>query len=115
LGPTQRAKELYAASDLFALPTIYDPFSNACLEALATGIPVLTTRTNGIAELIVDRQNGFLIQDPMNIGEISEKILAFSASSEKNSFREKARDTSVPLDLASILNRMIHLYEEIKR
>ncbi|HYB19835.1 MAG TPA: glycosyltransferase family 4 protein, partial [Thermodesulfobacteriota bacterium] len=114
LGPTQRAKELYAASDLFVLPTIYDPFSNACLEALATGIPVLTTRTNGIAELIIDRQNGFLIQDPMNSGEISEKILAFFASAEKTPLKEEARKTTLPLDLASVLNRMIHLYEELK-
>ncbi len=115
LGPTQRARELYATSDLFALPTIYDPFSNACLEAMATGIPVLTTRTNGIAELILDQQNGFLIQDPMDPGEISEKVLAFFASPEKTSLREKARNTSLALDLDSILNRMINLYEEFRR
>ena len=115
LGPTQRAKELYAASDLFALPTIYDPFSNACLEAMATGIPVLTTRANGVAELIYDRQNGFLVQDPLNPEEIAEKVLAFCMSSEKHLLREKARNTSLPLDLDSVLNRMIHLYEEFRR
>jgi UDP-glucose:(heptosyl)LPS alpha-1,3-glucosyltransferase len=115
LGPTQRAKELYAASDLFALPTIYDPFSNACLEAMATGIPVLTTRANGVAELIYDQQNGFLVQDPLNPEEIAEKVLAFYMSSEKHLLREKARNTSLPLDLDSVLNRMIHLYEEFRR
>lgn len=114
LGPTQRAKELYAASDLFALPTIYDPFSNACLEAMATGIPVVTTRANGIAELICDEQNGFLVQDPMNPEEIAGKVLAF-ISSEKDLLREKARHTSLPLDLDSVLSRMIHLYEEFRR
>ncbi|MDQ6808552.1 MAG: glycosyltransferase family 4 protein, partial [Verrucomicrobiota bacterium] len=43
---------LYGAADLFLLPTIYDPFSNACLEALAAGLPVITTTANGFSEII---------------------------------------------------------------
>jgi UDP-glucose:(heptosyl)LPS alpha-1,3-glucosyltransferase len=115
LGPTQRAKELYAASDLFALPTIYDPFSNACLEAMATGIPVLTSRANGVSELILDRQNGFLIQDPQDAEEIAGKIISFFLSSEKKAVGERARGASLPLDLDSGLNRMLQLYEEFRR
>ena len=41
----------FAAADIFILP-IYDPFSNACLEALACGLPVITTRDNGFNEII---------------------------------------------------------------
>jgi UDP-glucose:(heptosyl)LPS alpha-1,3-glucosyltransferase len=113
LGPTQRAKELYAASDLFALPTIYDPFSNACLEALASGTPILTTRANGVAELIREGQNGFLIEDPVDSQEIAEKIINYFACAEKGAFREKARDTSLPLNLDSVLNRMLDIYNGI--
>ena len=43
---------LYAAADIFILPTLYDPFSNASLEALAAGLPVITTRGNGFSEVI---------------------------------------------------------------
>ncbi len=115
LGPTQRAKELFAASDLFALPTIYDPFSNACLEALASGIPVLTSRTNGASELLVEGQNGFVIEDPLDSREIAEKILAFHFSAEKEKMKERARETAVPLGLDSAVSRMVHLYEKVVR
>ena len=49
---------LYAAVDVFVLPTIYDPFSNACLEALAAGLPVLTTTANGFAEILTPGVTG---------------------------------------------------------
>ncbi len=52
LGPVGEMRSLYAAADVFVAPTLYDPFSNACLEALAAGLPVLTTPANGCAEII---------------------------------------------------------------
>ncbi len=52
LGPVSDMRALYAAADVFVAPTLYDPFSNACLEALAAGLPVLTTPANGFAEMI---------------------------------------------------------------
>ena len=58
LGPVKDMRALYAAADVFAAPTLYDPFSNACLEALAAGLPVLTTRANGFAEIITPGVHG---------------------------------------------------------
>ena len=52
LGPVRDMAACYAAADVFVLPTLYDPFSNACLEALASGLPVLTTDANGFAEIL---------------------------------------------------------------
>ena len=53
LGPMAATElaQLYETSDVFILPTIYDPFSNACLEAASHGLPVITTSANGISEL----------------------------------------------------------------
>lgn len=51
-----------AAADLFVLPTWYDPFSNACLEAAAHGLPVLTTYANGFAEHIRPGVTGDVFQ-----------------------------------------------------
>jgi len=115
LGPTQRARELYAASDLFVLPTLYDPFSNACLEAMATGIPVLTSRANGVAELIEDQQNGFLLQNPRDPLEICEKVAAFYRSPARISLGARARKTSTVLDMDGVIRRILSIYEELRK
>lgn len=51
-GAVSPIAPLYAAADIFLLPTIYDPSSNACLEALASGLPVITTFANGFSEIL---------------------------------------------------------------
>ena len=61
-GSTQAIENYYAAADIFVLPTRYDPFAVVCLEAMACGLPVVTTRTNGAAELISDGENGFILE-----------------------------------------------------
>lgn len=58
LGTVAHMPPLYAAADLFVLPTLYDPFSNACLEAMRHGLPVLTTTANGFAEIGCDGVHG---------------------------------------------------------
>lgn len=52
LGYCRNMREVYAASDLLVHPTFYDPCSNVVLEALAGGLPVITTRCNGASELM---------------------------------------------------------------
>jgi UDP-glucose:(heptosyl)LPS alpha-1,3-glucosyltransferase len=63
LGRRGDVDRLHAAADLFVLPTRYDPFSNACLEAMASGLPVATTRTNGASELIDRGRSGLVLDD----------------------------------------------------
>ena len=63
LGLRDDLPRLYAAADLFVLPTRYDAFANVCLEAMAAGLAVATTRANGAAELIEPAVNGFLYDD----------------------------------------------------
>jgi UDP-glucose:(heptosyl)LPS alpha-1,3-glucosyltransferase len=61
LGEVADISRVYAAADIFILPTIYDPFSNACLEALACGLPVITTPSNGFSEIIEDTVHGSIV------------------------------------------------------
>ncbi|MEI8312156.1 MAG: glycosyltransferase family 4 protein, partial [Verrucomicrobiota bacterium] len=63
VGPTNDLAALFGAGDLFVLPTYYDPFSNACLEALAAGLPVITTPSNGFAEIIVPGTHGAVVPE----------------------------------------------------
>ena len=63
VGPTNDLAALFGAGDLFVLPTYYDPFSNACLEALAAGLPVITTPANGFAEIIAPGTHGAVVPE----------------------------------------------------
>lgn len=67
-------EEFYAASDIFVLPTLYDPFSNATLEAMASGLPVITTKSNGASELIRDGQEGYILNELFDTGELAARI-----------------------------------------
>ncbi len=69
-GPVSHMTPLYAAADIFLLPTLYDPFSNACLEALSAGLPVITTDANGFSEILENTELG----DSVPVGD--EKDLA---------------------------------------
>ena len=64
LGPQAQVEQFYAASQVLALPTVYDPCSNVVLEALACGRPVVTTAANGASEFIVPGANGAIIARP---------------------------------------------------
>lgn len=74
LGTQKEIEKFYASSDLFVLPTLYDPFSNATLEAMASGIPVITTRNNGVAELIENGHEGYVADNLFDHCEIADKI-----------------------------------------
>jgi UDP-glucose:(heptosyl)LPS alpha-1,3-glucosyltransferase len=87
LDVVQDMPALYGAVDIFLLPTIYDPFSNACLEALAAGLPVVTTRANGFSEIIEAGVHGSVVDDPRNVGGIREALLFWSDPTR----REQAR------------------------
>ena len=66
----------YGAADLAVLPTMYDPFSNVCLEAMACGLPVVTTAENGASELIHPGENGFVQHYSRSWGELAGLLSA---------------------------------------
>lgn len=83
-GPVVHTEQYYNASDLFVFPTIYEPFSNVCLEAMTAGLPVVTSRINGASEIIREGKNGFIVENPVDAHEIAVKIqkgLALNRSS----------------------------------
>lgn len=76
LGPVRDIASLFAASDILVLPTWYDPFSNACVEALAAGLPVITTDANGFSEIIERGVHGD-ITSPGDVHAIAELLEAW--------------------------------------
>ena len=66
LGTVTKTQIWYKMVDLLLLPTLYDPFSNSCLEALACGCPVLTTQSNGASECL-NEANGLAVNAPHDV------------------------------------------------
>jgi UDP-glucose:(heptosyl)LPS alpha-1,3-glucosyltransferase len=59
-GPQRDPRPYYGAADAFVLPTIYDPLANTVVEALACGLPVVTSTRCGAGELVVKAGAGWL-------------------------------------------------------
>ena len=76
LGPVEMPEALLGACDILVHPTFYDPFSNVCLEAMASGVPVVTTRHNGAAELVEEAISGYVVPGPEAVDLLAEGILA---------------------------------------
>ena len=107
LGEVTDLRPIYAAADIFILPTIYDPFSNACLEALASGLPVITTRSNGFSEIIEDRVHGSIVDRPANLLSLRGAIRFWSDSSRREAAKpvniERASQFDISKNVAQTL------------
>lgn len=60
-GPHSDPRACYTDADLLVLPTLSDPFANVCLEALACGLPVMTTTNNGASEILTEGETGYVL------------------------------------------------------
>src|SRR5215470_1805504 len=76
-GPQQDPRPYLGAADVFVLPTLYDPLGNAVLEALACGLPVITSRRCGAGELVARHDAGALCDavDPDRLAAEMEQLL----------------------------------------
>lgn len=87
LGAVSGLARWMAAADVFLLPTLYDPFSNACLEAMAAGLPVITTSANGFSEILQPGVNGEVIEDPRDTLALARAIEAWAPASRREAIR----------------------------
>jgi UDP-glucose:(heptosyl)LPS alpha-1,3-glucosyltransferase len=70
-GPSSDVSWHLAAADLMVLPTQYEPFGLVIVEALASGVPVITSRLAGASEAIRDGRTGLLLDDPYDVQELA--------------------------------------------
>jgi UDP-glucose:(heptosyl)LPS alpha-1,3-glucosyltransferase len=73
IGAVDNPQTYYQAADFMVLPTRHDPFSNACLEALACGCPVLTSSENGAAEILAP-DTGFIFEGRYDDAELAAAL-----------------------------------------
>jgi UDP-glucose:(heptosyl)LPS alpha-1,3-glucosyltransferase len=108
-GGQTDVRPFYGAADVFALPTLYDPFPNAALEALACGLPLVTTTTCGAAELITPG-NGVVIAAG-DVKALASALNALRVTAPK--LRDAARASVAHLDLPQMAAQLSGVYNAL--
>jgi glycosyltransferase involved in cell wall biosynthesis len=72
--PRADAQWYYAAPDVYVGPSLKDTFAQPPTEAMTRGLPVITTATNGKAEIMTDGVDGLILQDPSDVGGLANRI-----------------------------------------
>ncbi len=109
VGEVTDVLPIFAAADIFILPTIYDPFSNACLEALACGLPVITTRSNGFSEIMEDRIHGSIVDSPDNISDLGNALEDWSDPTRRAAARPSILKHAAQFDISRNVDQTIRV------
>jgi UDP-glucose:(heptosyl)LPS alpha-1,3-glucosyltransferase len=109
LGTVVDLPRVYAAADIFILPTIYDPFSNACLEALACGLPVITTRDNGFSEIIEDGVHGSIVDSASDTGGLRDAVRFWSDAARRAVVRLTNMQSAARFDISKNVARTLEI------
>jgi UDP-glucose:(heptosyl)LPS alpha-1,3-glucosyltransferase len=75
-GMASDVAEYHAAADLFVMPTTYEAFGTVIVEALGSGLPVITSALAGAASAIRDGYNGRLLNDPTDDHQLADELSA---------------------------------------
>jgi UDP-glucose:(heptosyl)LPS alpha-1,3-glucosyltransferase len=75
-GPQSRVERLFASMDAFALPSLFEPFGNVVIEAMAAGLPVLCSAACGAAEAVPVEMREFVVANPADVGDLSARMNA---------------------------------------
>jgi UDP-glucose:(heptosyl)LPS alpha-1,3-glucosyltransferase len=74
LGPVRQIERLFACVDGLAFPSLFEPFGNVVLEAMAAGLPVLCSRLTGAAEVLPGEFSGLVVNDPTDTVELASRL-----------------------------------------
>ncbi len=113
VGAQDDVKPYYGAADALVLPTLYDPFPNVALEAMASGLAVLTSLKSGAAELIENGRNGYVC-DALDVPALTAHMRSVTPASAGD-LGARARATVENMDLARMSGALINLYNSLLR
>lgn len=113
-GPLKDVRPWYGAADGFVLPTLYDPCPNAALEALACGLPIVTSTTCGAQEWVQPGDNGWVV-DALDVAELADRLDDLAELARSKSPRAAARASAEALTLPAMADRLLALYRSLSR
>ena len=95
IGHTNDILRYFGIADLVVLPTLYDSFGNVCIEAMACGVPVITSGSSGVSELIRAGENGYVLDDPRDFKELANLLELCADLTRLKAMGRLARETAL--------------------
>jgi len=111
-GAQSEPKPYLGAADTFVLPTLYDACSQATLDAMACGLPVITSTHSGVAELVDTHQAGF-VTDALDVKAIAEQMRALEDANLRQRLGENARKAVLPFTSAAVTLKLVLVYRDL--
>lgn len=115
LGPVKEMEQYYAASDIYVHPTFYDSCSLTVLEALASGLPVITSQFNGAADVIISNKGGKILDNPADVEGLAESIAFYFDEDRRDEARVVAREWMEKYSPTSNVEETLRVYHEVAR
>ena len=109
LGRQEQMEDILAITDLFILPSEYESFGLVALEAMAAGVPVISTNAGGLPEINIDGVTGFL-SDVGDVENMSKNIIKIF--SDDNAFKEMKKNALEQANKFDI-NTIVPVYENL--
>jgi UDP-glucose:(heptosyl)LPS alpha-1,3-glucosyltransferase len=110
-GAQDDVRPWYSAADSFVLPSLYDPFPNAAIEAMACGLPAIVTRQCGTAELIEPGRNGFVI-DALDVDALAGALGGIEPGTAREMGR-RARERAEAFGIGAMAGHLVSLYRSL--
>jgi UDP-glucose:(heptosyl)LPS alpha-1,3-glucosyltransferase len=102
----------YGCADVFVLPSYYEPLGNACLEAMACGLPVIATRETGASELISHGRSGFVMDHPKNTRALANWLEVLQDREVRRSMGAVAQEQVASLTVERNAKETVRAYEK---
>jgi UDP-glucose:(heptosyl)LPS alpha-1,3-glucosyltransferase len=110
-GQTTSTADFYAASDFFVLPTRHDSCSLVVLEALAMGLPAISTVFNGACEIMTDGRHGYVLKDPADAGGLTVAMTKLINPQTRQMMRDGCLALRPSLSFDAHMDRLEEIYE----
>jgi UDP-glucose:(heptosyl)LPS alpha-1,3-glucosyltransferase len=105
-------RNCYFAADFFVHPTFYDPCSHVVLEAMACGLPVITSRYNGASELLHPPCEGYVLDDPHDHDRLAWSLAQMLDPARRAACAQAARRTAAQWTFEHHYHEMLAVFAE---